>query len=373
MTQRERLLAAMSHKLADRVPAVIDARAEVQRTLVHYYGVKRFADVLEILGAEDFNSFPTDSMARISFPTFEKRAVRLDGDWLGAGDYFIPHDERTIEDRWGVVQRIGTDGKYVQWITGPLTNANDPDEYDFPGPDRFIKDSDLPSRVKEYQQKGVLVKTLITNPYKTAWMLRGMENLLADYLIKRDFVEKLYDRIFALYGEILRYCTLAGVDMIGFVGDIAMQDRLMMGPDVWRQVDKPRLDEVISSCKAINPAVHVFIHSDGDLSAILPDLIEIGFDVIDPIQPECLDPFQLKRLYGDKIVLHGGGSLQRTLPFGDPEDCRQEVIRLIEGCAQGGGLILRISNTIGSDAPVENIAAWYETARDYDLSQLPSL
>jgi len=149
-----------------------------------------------------------------------------------------------------------------------------------------------------------------------------------------------------------------------------MQDSMIMGPDCWREVDKPRLANVIASCKAINPEVHVFIHSDGDLSSILPDRIEIGFDVIDPIQPECMDPFELKHLYGDRITLEGSGSLQRTLPFGTPEDCRQEVIHLIEGCSHGGGLILKISNTIGFDVPVENIAAWYETARDYDLSQL---
>lgn len=163
-------------------------------------------------------------------------------------------------------------------------------------------------------------------------MLRGMENLLCGYLINKAFIEKLYNKLYGLQGEILRRMTRVGMDMIGFEGDIAMQHSLIMGPDAWRAVDKPRLTKVIASCKQINPDVHVFIHSDGDISKIMPDLIEIGFDVIDPIQPECMDPIKIKKLYGDKITLHRCGSLQKTLPFGTPKDCRKEAITYIKRC-----------------------------------------
>jgi len=289
---------------------------------------------------------------------------------MGAGRRLIFHDDRTFEDEWGVVQRVGKDGKYVEWVSGPLTDAEDPNEYDFPGADRIVDDPDLAQRIAGARESGRFVSSSVTMPYKLAWMLRGMENLLADYLVNRPFVEELYDQIYGLWGEILRRCTAAGVDMIGFGGDIAMQDRLIMGPESWRAVDKPRLAEAIASCKAINPDLHVFIHSDGDLRAIMPDLIEIGFDVIDPIQPECMDPVWVKQEYGDRITLHGCGSLQKTLPFGRPDDCREEVERLIETCGYDGGLVLRVSNAIGFDVPVENVAAWFEAARDYDLSRL---
>lgn len=128
---------------------------------------------------------------------------------------------------------------------------------------------------------------------------------------------------------------------------------------------------VVRSCLEINPDVHVFIHSDGNIREILTDLIEIGFDVIDPIQPECMDPVEIKKEFGDRIILHRCGSLQRTLPFGTPEECRREARRLIEGCASGGELVLGASNTISFDVPMENIAAWYEAIRDYDLRSLP--
>ena len=126
-------------------------------------------------------------------------------------------------------------------------------------------------------------------------------------MINRAFVEKLYDKLYELQGEISRRLTKAGMDMIGFEGDIAMQHSLIMGPDTWRSVDKPRLAKIIASCKKINNDVHI----------------------------------------------------------GTPEDCRKEAITYIERCGQSGGLVLGASNSIGYDVPVENIVAWYEAVRDY--------
>lgn len=229
----------------------------------------------------------------------------------------------------------------------------------------IIDDPNLSRRVQKLKEKGVFLRGIVSQVFKTAWMLRGMENLLCDYLINRPFIEKLYDKLYGLQGEILRRMTKAGMDMIGFEGDITMQHSLLMGPDTWRAVDKPRLAKVIASCKQINPDIHVFIHSDGDVSEIIPDLVEAGCDVIDPIQPEYMDPIKIKKLYGDKITLHRCGSLQKTLPFGTSEDCIKETIAYIEQCGQNGGLILEASNTISYDVPVENVVAWYEAVRDY--------
>ncbi len=375
MSNRERMFRAFRHREADRVPAVIHARGEVQRALAGYYGCASYREVLRLLGADAYAGMMFD----VSFPGFQERADRmLQTDAPGAGKRYVFHDERTFEDGWGVVRRLGRDGKYLEWVTGPLVDADEPEElpvwdaldefsmhYQYGGVHEVGGTDDLASAFRALKEQDLVIKANITQPYKTAWQLRGMENVLADYLINRDFLERLYDRIFAVAGEILRRCTAAGADVIGFEGDIAMQDRVIMGPEPWRAVDKPRLAALLASCREINPEVVTFIHTDGDASAIMPDLIEVGFDVIDPIQPECMDPVEMKRLYGDRITLHGCGSLQKTLPFGTTEDCRREVRELIDGCGRGGGLVLRVSNNIGFDVPVENVAAWYEEARDY--------
>jgi uroporphyrinogen decarboxylase len=357
----------IDHELPDRTPAVLAGRAEVHRALVEYWGVADMSEVHRTLGTDGWGGVGLG----LEFPGYAERCTgKLEGDMPYAGGRYIFHDERTFEDQWQVVRRVGTDGKYVEWISGPLAEASDPDEYDFPGPDRIIDNPNLAQQVADQKAKGLWVSCGVTQPYKTAWELRGMENLLADYAANPGFVEALYDRIFEVYGEILRRCTEAGVDQVGVGGDIAMQDRVIMGPDRWRQIDKPRLAAMIARCRAINPKVHVFIHSDGDLTEIMDDLIEVGFDIIDPIQPECMDPVEVKRRWGDRIVLHGCGSLQKTLPFGTPEDCREEVNQLIRECGYNGGLVLRISNAIGFDVPIENVVAWFEAARDFDMRAL---
>jgi len=120
----------------------------------------------------------------------------------------------------------------------------------------------------------------------------------------------------------------------------------------------------------VNPDILMYIHSDGNITDLLPDLVDMGFDVINPLQPECLDPAQVKREYGDRIALHGGVSLQKTLPFGTPAQVRAEVEQLIRSCGYDGGLVVFPSNVIQPDTPLENIIACFHTARDFDLSSL---
>ncbi len=367
MTHRARMQLVVNHQKPDRTPATIGARPEINRALMEHFGVDSMGEVNRILGADGWAGVGVG----IEFPGFKQKVNgRLTGDCPYAGGEYIFHEEDVFEDQWGVIRRKGADGKYVQWLSGPISDTDNLEGWDFPTPERVIDDPSLPDRVRKLKAEGLWVSGGVTQPYKTAWEQRGMENLLADYLLNPGLVEAIYDRIYALYGEMARRMVAAGIDQIGVGGDIAMQDRLIMGPESWRRIDKPRLAALIASCKQINPRVHVFIHSDGKLDTIMPDLVEIGFDIIDPIQPECMDPFEIKRLYGDRIVLHGCGSLQQILPFGSARDVRRHVEELIEGCGYNGGLVLRVSNAIGWDVPLGNVLAFYETARDYDMSRL---
>jgi uroporphyrinogen decarboxylase len=197
-----------------------------------------------------------------------------------------------------------------------------------------------------------------------------MDNVLADYLASRELLEAIYDPLYGTFGEMAKRMTRAGVDMITFTGDIAMQDRIIMGPRAWREVDKPRIARLIADCRGINPDVHFFIHSDGNVTDLMDDLVEVGFDVINPVQPECMDPAEVKRLWGDRITIHGGVSLQRTLPFGTPEEVRAEVEHLIRACGYNGGLVVFPSNVIQPDTSVENIIACFHAARDFDVAGL---
>jgi len=368
MTPRERILTAMNHELPDRVPLHYWGRSDVNRALMQYLGLNNWHDVLRHLGCDGWAGVGL----RLRFPAWEVRTdkVAKEGDWPGAGKPYVWHDEVTFEDEWGVVQRIGSNGRYVEYVRGPLADADDPDEYDFPGPDRIVDDPTLPERVRQLQRQGYFVHGGVEQPYKTAWRLRGMEKNLMDYLLNRDFKEKLYDRIFATCEEICRRLVSAGVDMFEIGGDIAMHDRVIMGARIWREVEKPRLARLIGIARAINPRVHVFLHSDGNLMEIMDDLVEIGFDVINPIQPECMDPAEVKRRWGDRITLHGCGSIQRVLPFGSVADVRRHVRDLIATCGRNGGLVLGPANVLQPDIPLKNILTFYDTALKYDLRRL---
>ena len=364
MTGRERYLATFAHELPDRIPMRVGFRPEVNRALCDHFQAD-WPEVVRRLGADGSAGV---GCAGTSFPGWDDTPKdRKPGDWPGGGGEYVWHDPRTFEDAWGVVRRVGRDEKYVEWVSGPLVDTEDLDRVPWP---THTPKPDLADQVQRLKHQGNVVSAGVVQPYKLAWQLHGMENVLADYLINRRFLEKLYDRIYAMHTPIIRWAAEAGVDIFSIGGDIAMQDRVLMGPACWREVDKPRLAALIAEGKRINPDLHLFIHSDGDLREIMDDLIEIGFDIIDPIQPECMPPAEVKQRWGERITLCGTGSLQHTLPFGTVDDVRAEITDRITNCGYNGGLILRPSNAVGFDVPLENLLAFYETAMAFDYEQL---
>jgi uroporphyrinogen decarboxylase len=367
MTPRERIVAALSHRVPDRTPTYGWFHHEVQRRLKEHYHTDDWDCVLAQLGIEGWAGLAP----WLDFPGFRERATLRPGPLPGTPVVWL--DERTYEDEWGVRYRLGEGGWYEEWVGGPLVDAEtvaDIERAALPTTAQIREPEDYAGQVAALKARELFVTGGIANPYLRAWELRGMHNVLADYLINRGLLEALYDRLYELFGEMTKRMARAGVDMICVTGDIAMQDRIIMGPQSWRAVDKPRLARLIADCRAINPDVFFYIHSDGNVMALMDDLVEIGFNVINPIQPECMDPFEVKRRWGDRITLHGGISLQRTLPFGTPEQVREEVEALIRGCGYDGGLVVFPSNVIQPDTTVENVIACFHAARDFDVASL---
>jgi uroporphyrinogen-III decarboxylase len=180
-----------------------------------------------------------------------------------------------------------------------------------------------------------------------------------------DIVERIYDRLCAYNTACAVALAKAGVDVVRIVGDIAMQDRLIMKPSTWRQFDKPRLVHLIAEVRRANPNTYVYMHTDGRVIDIIPDLIEAGLDILNPIQPECQDPIEVKKRWGERLVLHGTVSNQKSVPLGTPEDVRREVRNLLDHCSKGGGFIIGPSNVQLPEFPAENILTVYDTVREY--------
>jgi uroporphyrinogen decarboxylase len=188
-------------------------------------------------------------------------------------------------------------------------------------------------------------------------------------LLDFDFVDALYERIYAFETERAVRAATAGVDVVKVVGDIAMEDRLLFSPEIFRRLDVPRLREMIRRTRQAKPDVLMFFHSDGQITAVMDDLIEVGFDIINPIQPECMNPYEVKERWGRRVTLWGTIGVRTDLPRGTPESIRALVHERIRRCGYDGGLVLAPANAISYDTPVENVVAMFNAAREFVWSE----
>jgi len=160
------------------------------------------------------------------------------------------------------------------------------------------------------------------------------------------------------------YPRLPGeIDAIQMVSDFGSQRSLLIQPATWRAFVRPPFERLFRCARAYG--VHVMLHSDGAIRAVIPDLVDMGLEILNPIQVEAvgMEPRGLKRDFGDSLIFHGAIDIQQTLPFGSPEDVRNEVRERFHDLGAGGGYILSCSHSLLPDVPIENILAMYETAR----------
>ncbi len=201
----------------------------------------------------------------------------------------------------------------------------------------------------------------IPNFFRWGWELRGMEEFFCDIASQSRELTNLLDRLEEYHIELARRYGQAGVDMLNLWGDLAMQTTTFLDPALWRRHFKPRTARVIETARK-HGVRYVYLHSDGNLMPILDDLVEVGVNVIDPVQPECMDPAVIRERFPG-LVLHGTISSQRTLPFGSVEDVEREVRDRIERCGRRNGLVLGPNNVVQFDVPLENLFCLYDTAR----------
>ena len=191
--------------------------------------------------------------------------------------------------------------------------------------------------------------------YERAWSLRGMEGFLIDMVASPGFAHELLDRICAVNLDLIAQACKHPIDCVRFGDDWGAQHGLIMGPDLWREFIKPRMARMIDACHSQGKTV--FLHSDGDILDIIPDLIEIGLDILNPVQPDVMDIYSVKREFGSKLTFLGGVSVQNLLPNGSADEVRREIRQLIRVVGAGGGFIVSPTHILGPDIPIENVAA----------------
>jgi uroporphyrinogen decarboxylase len=354
MTSRERVLAALTHHATDRVPRLLYEEAIGYTPPIERLLRERCAPRTP---REHFGM----DIASVKFnPTTLPRSRFA--DWLGAeADAAMAGGQ---VDEWGVRRRAG-DFHHFTHIESPLRGLSDfgrLQEYPWPDLDQPHRFEGVRERVARLHQQGLAVVGYAGSIFERSWSIRGLEDLMTDMLAAPEIAHFFLERTAAFQRHAAAQFARAGVDIVITGDDVAGQKGLLMSLGTWREFLKSRLAATVRAVKCANPATRVFYHSDGNVEPVIPDLIEIGIDILNPVQPECMDPAAIKRRFGDRLSFWGTVSVQRTMPFGTPDDVRAEVRARIRDVGRGGGLILAPAHVLGPETPWENVVAFFEAA-----------
>lgn len=272
-------------------------------------------------------------------------------------------------DDWGVGYKTGSVAHFTH-MQHPMERFGTLEEfesYPYPDAEKGYDWSGVPADVAALRARDLIVMApLQTTIFEMAWYLRGMENFMADMVLEPEIAGYHMDRITAVREETARRYAETGCDVLSLGDDVATQLDMMISPVLWRTHLKPRLQKVINAAKKANPSILVAYHSDGNITKIIPELIEIGVDILNPLQPECMDVAALKRQYGNRLSFWGALGTQTTFPFGSPEDVRNTCRELIERVGKGGGFLLAPTHVIEPEVPWANVDAFLDEVNSYN-------
>ena len=272
-------------------------------------------------------------------------------------------------DKYGVAHEPGR--KYAFHMTKmyhPMAGLDSVEQIEaYPLPD--YKNADPAAQIaavkKAHETDTVAMGNMQCTVWESAWYMRGMENLMTDMMMDDPIAEAILDRVTDIAVTRAESYARSGVDVLFLGDDIGMQKTIMMSESLYCDWLKPRLKKVIDAAKAINPDLVVFYHSCGFVTPMIPHLIDAGIDVLDPVQPECMDFKEIHGMYGDKLSFHGTIGTQSTMPFGTPDDVRREVFKNLEIAGDKGGLLVSPTHMLEPEVPIENLLAYINACRDF--------
>jgi uroporphyrinogen decarboxylase len=369
MTHRERVIAALSHQEPDTVP--IDFASTRDSSIV----VEGYEQLKEHFGIQAENTL-TSRMMRVV--DVDERILRaLDTDTRGVFPATPPDvilGEGRYRDEWGV-ERVRPPGSfYYDERSFPLAGnitMGDILHYPWPDPQHPIRRTGLKERVRQIRDATdcAVVLNLQSAFVHTSQYLRGFEDWFMDFARDRRLLGALFDAVLdvsmAINRELLEEVG-AEVDVVMGSDDLGLQGGLMISPQAYRELIKPRHQRYFQLMHELSPA-KVFFHTCGSVADILGDLVEIGVEVLHPVQVSAagMAPARLKEHWGEKLAFWGAIDTQHVLPYGSVKDVKAEVERRIEEFGQGGGYVLGAVHNLQPDVPTQNILAMYRHAREY--------
>ncbi len=369
MNPRTRVLTSLAHKTPDRVPTALWGGP---------YGLvdplyQQLVTLLE-LGEPTPPIREGHTVNHIDDRLLEKLGTDTRLIWPGASPSSPTHtsdDPDLIFDDFG--QPWKRTSPYYSATDGLLKQAENLDDIealvDWPDVNDPRWTAGVAERASHLKDSGYFIigRMVVSHgPFQMACDLRSMANFMMDMVTDRPFAEALLDRVTdVICGLTRHYLEAAGdsMDMIELPGDdYAGNQHLVFSPRLFRQLIRPRIERIIAVIREIRPEIKIMLHSDGAIGKLVPDLIEMGIDVLHPLEPVAgMDPAAIKASYGDAISFLGGVDISHAMP-GTTADVRQDVDRCLRDLAPGGGYILAPCNHLQADVPPENVIELYRYA-----------
>jgi uroporphyrinogen decarboxylase len=381
MNSKERVLTALDHQEPDRVPVDLGGR---QTTFM----VGTYEAFKTHLGLD---RPPTQLMSKIWQTVFVDECIleRLDVDcrhirprnrtWSGSvkaqttANAGAQDDVEVCVDQWGVVRKI--EGGYASIIDYPLQKATlaDLESYAWPDPAQDYDYSGIREQTQQLREADhyAIVGCMGSagNLFEQSWYLRGMPELLIDMVCNKDFAHALLSKILGIRkrnAEIFLAEVGEYLDVFQLADDLSMENGLLMSPKMYREMIRPYQVELFQHVKKFTKA-KIYFHSCGAVAQLLDDLIEVGVDILNPVQVSAkgMETDQLKHRYGKCLSFWGAIDTGEALPRGTVKDVRNEVLRRIRDLGPGGGYVLAPVHNMQPDIPPENIAAMYAAAQEF--------
>jgi uroporphyrinogen decarboxylase len=274
--------------------------------------------------------------------------------------------EGTRFDEFGVA--MAPSGFYHFWkYVSPLRNARSLSEIEnYPLEDYSTWDSSsLPGQVAAAHGTGKVAVGWVGHMYETAWQIRGYEQFLMDLIDQPAWAECLLERLFRQNLARAVAFAKAGADCLRCGDDVANQRAMMFSPDTWRAMIFSRWSGLWATVKSIQPDVKIWYHSDGNIQAVIGEMVDAGLDILNPLQPECLEVDAVYARFNRRLCLDGCIGTQSTMPHGSPDDVRRRVEEVIDKYGRNGGLIVSPTHVLEPDVPIANIDAFAEACRRY--------
>jgi uroporphyrinogen decarboxylase len=379
MNSRERLLKTLDHEEPDRIPIDLGGSIVTSITKNAYIELKRY------LGMEVGDVKIYDYVQQLPYID-ELLLKRLEIDVrMIATHYAVSENQEIYEednyyyfyDRWGSKLRMPKkNGHYFDWVDFPIkeTSIEALNNYKWPEPDSKDYILRLKERAKDLYQNTdyALVGTAIFGGgvFEQPARIMRMEDFLSSLITEVKFADKVMEKIKDLYIEnCSRYLEEIGnyIQVFVYWNDIATQSSFLISPEMYRELVKPKDKEIIDAIKSKTKA-KIFYHSCGAVKELIPDLIDIGVDILNPVQVSAkgMDTKMLKKEFGKYITFWGGGcDTQHVLPYGTTKEVKEEVKKRINHLAPGGGFVFNTVHNIQDDVPPQNIMSMFEALDEY--------